>query len=433
MNVSIKTHIPGQKSRRVLASVKRLNGGWGGAYPFVHSREGSGCYFKDLDGNVFLDFASQVASNPLGYNHPDIRRVIKMCALHSPVKYAGQDFVVKEHAMLLEELLSVTPKKLDAAFLINSGAEAVENAIKICMHKRPNAAFGVSCAGDFHGRTLGALSYTHSKPVQKKGFFEVPNKVVPFGEEAPVHLERIIKKNGAEKVAFVLMECVQGEGGYNVAPKSMVKGMREVASTYHIPLICDEVQSGMGRTGKWWAFQHYGISPDVITSAKALNVGATIAHKKMFPDEPGAISSTWGGGHVVDLAVGVQTIKTIKKRKLLGKVARDGVYIRKRLQEISAKKCPEIEGVRGLGLMCAFDLPAKKLRDDVVLGALQHGLVVLGCGQRGIRLIPPFIVARKEIEEALYILMSVIRKCGVRGFRHRGVICQFADCTESTT
>ena len=211
MRVSIKTSIPGPKSKKILQSAKKKNGGWSGVYPFVQTQEGAGCYFKDEDGNTLLDFASQVASNPLGYNHPDIKEVIKQYTSHAPVKFAGQDFLVKEHDDLLNELLSITPKKHNAAFLVNSGAEAVENAIKICMRKRRQSQFGISSKGDFHGRTLGALSYTHSKPVQTKGFFSLPNKTTPFSEEAPEYLERMIHRSKSKKIAFVLIETVQGE------------------------------------------------------------------------------------------------------------------------------------------------------------------------------------------------------------------------------
>jgi 4-aminobutyrate aminotransferase len=415
---------------KILRTMKRLNGARGVSYPYVHSKEGSGCYFKDLDGNTFLDFASQVCSNPLGYNHPGIKETIKQYMNRSPVKFAGQDFLVKEHGDLLEELLSITPKQLNAAFLINSGAEAVENAMKICMHKRTSSTFGISCTNDFHGRTLGALSYTHSNPVHKKGFFTVPNKQLPFSDQAPVVLEQLTRQ-GAKKIAFVIMEMVQGEGGYNVASKKMIRDVRKICSSNSIPFICDEVQSGMGRTGKWWAFQHFGIVPDAMSSAKALNVGATIANKKLFPVEEGAISSTWGGGNIIDLAVGCQTIKIIKKKRLLSNVQQQGMYVKKRLNEVSAHGV--VRNVRGLGLMVAFDLPTKKIRDDMILESLQRGLVLLGCGPKGVRIVPPFIVSRREIDEAINIIEASIKRCCAKDFSHTGAICQFTSCTTSTT
>jgi len=432
MKAKIITQIPGPKSEKVINTVKKLNGGWGVSYPFVHSREGAGVYFKDLDGNTFLDFASQITSNPLGYNHPDIKETIKQYTNRAPVKFAGQDFLVKEHALLLEELLSITPNYLNAAFLINSGAEAVENCLKICMRHRKKAKFGISFESAFHGRTLGALSCTDSKTIQKKNFFTIPMKRLPFDDSAGEVFQTMLQHDVAqEEVAFIILEHLQGEGGYRVPSKKMVRDVRNIAKAYNIPFIADEVQAGMGRTGEWWAWQHYNSKPDAMASAKALGVGATIANKKLFPTESGSISSTWGGGHIIDLAVGVQTIKTIKKKNILKKVKQTGKYLEKQMQELS-HSAPQIENIRGLGLMRAFDLPSKKARDDVVIGALQEGLVLLGCGERGIRLVPPLIIAREEVNEAVNIIEKAIKKCCKSKFKHKGKICNFIKCMESS-
>ena len=167
MKPKIKTELPGPKSEIIINRIKNLNIAYSDPYPYVHSKKGKGCYFQDIDGNLFLDFASQIASNPLGYNDRELNRVVKSYKKH-PIKYAGQDFNVKEHADLLEELLTIAPKNLDKAFLVNSGAEAVENCLKLAMRKQKKAKFGISFEHDFHGRTLGALSYTHSKPIHKK-------------------------------------------------------------------------------------------------------------------------------------------------------------------------------------------------------------------------------------------------------------------------
>ncbi len=423
MKVNIKTKLPGTKSAKILNKLKQINGGYSVPYPFVMSSNGNGCYFKDIDGNVFLDFGSQIASNPLGYNYGSLKRIVKKYKQY-PIKYAGQDFSVKEHAELIEELIKISPKKFNAAFLINSGAEAVENAIKICMRKRAKTKFGISFNKDFHGRTLGALSYTSSKEVQKKNYLSLPFKRIPFDESCGDKLERIIgKENSKENIGFVIIEVIQGEGGYNFASKKMIRDIRDITKKYNIPLICDEVQSGLGRTGKWWAFENFNITPDVFSSAKALQVGATVSSKSLFPGEAGAISSTWGGGSVIDLALGIEIIKVIKKRKLLDHVNKMGWYLRKRLNEAE-----NIDNVRGLGLMNAFDLSTARKRDNVILECLKNGLVLVGCGDKSIRVIPSYIVSKKDIDVGVDIIERSIKKCSENKFRHKGKICKFMDC-----
>ena len=414
----MKTKIPGPKSYAVLRKLKRLNGGWGDGMPFVHSGRGKGCYFKDLDGNEFLDFASQIAANPLGYNHKKLSKVVKRYKSFL-VKYAGQDFAVKEHLQMLEEVLSIS-KGMDSAFLINSGAEAVENAIKICMRKR-KSKYGISFDGAFHGRTLGALSCTQSKAVHKKGYWSFPMKVMPYDETMKDKLQRIFEKD-AKKVGFVIIEALQGEGGYRIPSNKMMKSLYLLCKKHKVPLISDEVQSGVGRTGKWWAHEHYAFKPNVITSAKALQVGAVISTKNMFPSEGGAISSTWGGGHTLDLALGVETIKVIKDQKLLVHNKKMGAYIVRSLENVGVKNA------RGRGLMCAFDLPTAKVRNDVVLEMIKKGVVVLAAGKKSVRLIPPYIVTEKEVDKAVKVIEEAVKKCSKKGFKHRGKVCEITGC-----
>ncbi len=377
---------------------------------------------------MFLDFASQIASNPLGYNHPELLKVVKQYASSHPIKYAGQDFGIPEHLELLESLLSITPKPLDAAFLINSGAEAVENAIKICLRARPAAKFGISFQHAFHGRTLGALSATNAKPVHKKNYWTFPMQRLPFNASAADELKDTIAREGsAENVGFVILESVQGEGGYHIPSGQMIRSVKKVCQEQNIPYIADEVQSGMGRTGEWWAFQHFGIVPDVFSSAKALQVAATVAKKSYFPED-GAISSTWGGGHRLDLALGCKIIEIIKKEKLLPHIKKQGLYLKKCVHDL-----PEIRNPRGLGLMVAFDLASKELRNNVIAACLQQGLVVLGCGTAGIRLVPPYILTEKESNQACDILEKSIKLCTEPGFKHKENICNYLTCGEHHT
>jgi len=224
------------------------------------------------------------------------------------------------------------------------------------------------------------------------------------------------------------MEPVQGEGGYNVAPRKLVKELRKITKNKGIPFISDEVQAGLGRTGKWWAIQNFNVKPDIMSSAKALQVGATIANRKLFP-APGSISSTWGGGNTLDLALGTKIIRIIKRRKLLNNINNQGRYIKKRLLELENKNL--ISKTRGLGLMIAFDLPTIKTRNNLIIECLKNGLVLLGCGEKSIRVIPPYIVKRQEIDEAMNILSTSLQKVVSPRFKHKGHICTYLTCGES--
>ena len=425
MKPYVKTSLPGPKSKNILDKLKRLNGNITPPYPFVISKNSLNCYIKDIDNNVFLDFSSQIASSPLGYNHSDIKSILKN--IPNPIKFAGQDFTIPEHKELLEELLSITPKNLNAAFLINSGAEAVENSIKVCMRKRPKTKFGIYFEGSFHGGTLGALSLTSSKAIYTKNYLKIPTKKLPFNEEAPEKLLKIIKQSSSDKIGFIIIEPIQGEGGYNVASKKMIKKIRQITKEYDIPLVSDEVQSGMGRTGEWWAVENFNIAPDVMSAAKALQVGATIANRKKFPNEHGAISSTWGGGHLLDLIIGREIIKTIKKRNLLDNIRKQGSYLKKRLLELN------ILNSRGIGLMQAFDLSSVEIRNNLVVESLKNGLVGLGCGKKGIRLIPPYIIQKNQIDQAIEILDKSLKIISKKTFKHKGGICNYLECGASVS
>jgi len=417
--IKIKTEIPGGKSYKILQNLMRKNGGWWVPHPLILSGNGKNSYCEDIDGNVFLDFASQVASNPLGYNHPDLIQIVKKYQ-RFPVKYAGQDFSIREHLDLIENLIKISPG-MNQAFLSNSGTEAVENSIKIAMRDRNKKKFTISFEGAFHGRTLGALSLHHSNPIHRKGYLLEPNKKIPFNDEAGEKFQEIIDKEGAEAVGLVILEHIQGEGGYNFASKKMIKDVFNIARKNKIPYVADEVQSGLGRTGKWWSFENYGIRPDVFSSAKALQVGATIATEKIFPKEQGAISSTWGGGHALDLALGIRTIEIIKRDKLLLKNKKNGDYILKRLEEIG------FDNVRGKGLMSAFDIEENK-QTAFIIECAKSGLLILGAGERSIRIIPPYIINKDSIEEGLIVIERVKKKMAGEKFKLSGKICKFIGC-----
>ena len=426
--ISIKTSIPGPRSKYIRRKLSNLNGSKNIVYPFVHGKKGQGCYFTDIDNNTYLDFGSQIAVNPLGYNHPRMLKALRKLQKRFPLKFAGQDFIVEQHLQLLEELISVTPKRFNQGFLINSGAEAVENSLKICLRKQKCAKIGISFEKGWHGRTLGALSCTNSKTVQKKGYFSFNMRRLPFDSTAGAKLQRIIDEDSpAEEIGFVIVEGVQGEGGYNIAPAKMMRDIRKITKKHKIPLICDEVQAGMARTGKWWSYQNFDITPDVQSCAKALQVGAVVSSKDMFPKEQSSISSTYGGGDIISMTLGTETIRTIKEDKLLHNINRIGNYPIEQLKDLEDRH-EDIKNVRGLGLMDAFDLPNPGKRDMLILELVKRGVIVLGCGTRAIRVLPPYIAAEKDIDTFTAILDQAMKGLAKKKYKPKISRCSYLGC-----
>lgn len=398
---------PGQNARKIIEVMKRNCYDSTFTYPLAIS-DGHGCIIEDVDGNSFLDFTSNIGSCPLGYSHPEIMQVLAEYSKNGAHKVAGQDFYCQEHADLSEKILSTLPTGFKT-FFANSGAEAVENAIKIAYRKMsretPSSFPGMSCVNAFHGRTLGALSFTYSKPVQKTGFPELPVLRIKFctSDSDPEigAAENILKHN---KVAFILSEVVQGEGGYNIASKKFMENLRRFSEEYEVPLVLDEVQSGMGRTGKWWAYEHYDIIPDIMSAAKALQVGMAAYDKRFDPLEQGALSSTWGGGGRIDMAIGSKIIEIIKKDKLLQNASVMGEKLKKGIVDLASRKQSGIADVRGLGLMIGIEFESKEVRDSYLHKAFRSGLLLLPAGQKAMRVIPPLILAEAEVAEGLELM-----------------------------
>lgn len=378
------------------------------AYPLV-IKSGYGCYIEDINKKLYLDFNSNVCSCAVGYNHPEIIEVLRNFVGVGAHKIAGQDFYSEEQSDLAEELLKITPRYLSKVLFVNTGAEAVENAIKFAFRKKGPLP-GVSCTSAFHGRTIGALTFTDSKAVQKKNYPEINHEVIKFcikDNDPEINgLEKLIEKEWIP--AFVIVECLQGEGGYNIASKKFIKNLRKTSKEHDFPLIIDEVQTGIGRTGKWWSFEHFGIKPDIITSAKALQVGAVISSEKYDPKEPGAVSSTWGGGHRIDLAIGLKTIEIIKHEKLLDNARKIGNYIMKRLKEMK-NRYPIIVDVRGLGLMIGVEFSKEIYKDIIPKIAFKKGLLLIGCGKKTIRITPPLIITKEDADKGLDIFEEMIK------------------------
>ncbi len=379
------------------------------AYPLVISH-GEGCYLEDLDGNRYLDFNSNVCTAPLGYGHPAVRKAIERPATSGAHKIAGQDFYTVEHAALARKLVSITPGHLSKVFLNNTGTEAVENCMKLAYRKH-GALPGVSCYGAFHGRTLGALTFTSSKPVHKFNFPQLPHRRIPFctDDEDP-RVDEVFQVLENEKVAFMITECVQGEGGYNFASTRFMSNLQKASQEHGVPLIIDEVQTGIGRTGKWWAFQHYGLRPNLVSSAKAVQVGASILQEDYEPKESGVVSTTWGGGDRISLAAGLAIIETIENENLMEKASAVGRSILAGLREIKDSFPEVITDANGLGLMLKIDFADGELRDEVVKTAFKKNLLLLGAGKRTIRVVPPLIIGEEDAQKGLDILTESIKE-----------------------
>ena len=400
------TKIPGPRSARIVEEFKKIVYDSTFTYPLV-IKTGRGCVIEDIDGIEFLDFTSNIGSCPLGYSHPEILEVIKdySCVENGVHKIAGQDFYCEEHFDIARKLLSIS-KNNSKVFFINSGAEAVENAIKIA-YKKMGPLPGISCISDFHGRTLGALSFTLSKEVQKTNFPELLVKRIKFctddSDPQINQLESLLKEY---KVAFILTEIIQGEGGLNVASKLFIQHIRKLADEYKVPLIFDEVQSGMGRTGKWWVYEHYGVEPDIMTVGKALQVGATVYDKKYEPTESGVLSSTWGGGSRIDMAIGTKIIEIILKNNLLYNSQKIGDKLLKNFVDIVG-----INGLidaRGIGLMIGLEFDTKTTRDVIVNRLFKKGLLVLPAGMKSIRIMPPLIINEEEAAKGVSLINDTI-------------------------
>jgi 4-aminobutyrate aminotransferase len=408
------------------------------------SKPAIGPFCTDVDGNVILDFVSHVASSALGYNHPELVRMAARLQAVDPDRYAGCDFIgawgedpekieIPTPSHLHYKLMELTSQfGFGSAFFSNSGAEAVENAMKICYDHKQNYGYGICFYGAFHGRTLGALSLNRSKKIQRDWFPQIPN-IVDFPyctcKDHPCQCGWMVCCTGKEglrsrldhfldpdiglmdpgEVAFIILEPIQGEGGYNVPSRYFIKEVARLSKEYSIPLISDEIQSGMGRTGKWWAIEHFGIKPDIITVAKPLRVGATLGKTQLFPQQEYRISSTWGEGNALSSAIGYTIIEVIEKDNLLDNATRMGNYFLDQLKGLQ-KKYSFIHDVRGLGLMDAIEIDSRERRDRIIHKAFERGLLLLGSGYKVIRFLPPLDIRSREIDMALEILEAACKE-----------------------
>jgi 4-aminobutyrate aminotransferase len=427
--------VPGKRAREWADYHHQFSAPSTYVYDFVwdFTEDAEGPFCTDVDGNVLLDFTSHVASAPLGYNNPKIMEKFREFDLVDPLKIAGQDFYaaggwppeepeLPGPTQLMDRLADVTSHyDMDTVFLSNSGAEAVENAIKICYAQGGHRAFTFD--GAFHGRTLGALSLNRSKRAHRKGYPEVGGVVsVPYpsteesyrkdwltgGPGGNVVADKLHPEQGVidpEEVAFLILEPVQGEGGYRVPHEEFARDVADIRERYDVKVISDEIQAGLGRTGEMWGIDHLDLDPDVITAAKGLRAGATVANEDLFPKEKGRLSSTWGAGKIVDSMQGVFTLDAIREYDLLGNAIERGRQLRELLED---SDLPNVEDVRGRGLMLAIEFDTKDRREAVVEAAMKRGLLTLGCGYKTLRLLPPLDVTEREIDLGFDVLQNAI-------------------------
>ncbi len=428
-------NLPGPKAQAIIERDKKfISPSYPRGYPFVMDH-GKGTQVWDVDGNRFLDFAAGIAVASTGHSHPQVVRAIQDQA--EKFIHISSDYYHETWAHLGERLNDIAPFDDPAAsFMTNSGTESVEAAIKLARYHSQRSQF-IGFLGGFHGRTLGALTFTASKVAYKKGFFPFMNGVVhvPFpdpyrpllvrrkgegyGETVVRYIEEQIlaKVLPPDEVAGFMVEPIQGEGGYIVPPPDFFPALRKLCDKYGILLIADEVQSGMGRTGKWWAIENFGVEPDIITSAKGIAsgmpLGAMISRKEVMSWPKGSHGNTFGG-NPISCAAALATIDLIENQYLQN-VREVGEHTQDALAEIMTRH-PSIGKVRGIGLMIGVEFVqdretkehAAGLRDEILKLAFERGLLTLGCGNSTIRISPPLSASRSEVDDGLKIFEEAI-------------------------
>lgn len=432
----IKMPLPGPKAKAVIeADDKFISPSYTRGYPMVIVR-GQGLAAEDVDGNVFLDMTAGIAVNATGHSHPRIVKAIQDAAANFQ-HMSGTDFYYPVQSQLAKMLAEHTPGGPDRkVFFCNSGTEAIEACIKLARWKtgRP---WLISFIGSFHGRTYGSMSLSASKAVHRTRFApHIPNVLhanYPYPYRAAPHLDTpekvaddclkylsdtVFKRLvNPDEVAAIFVEPIQGEGGYVVPPDNWLPGLRELCTKHGIMLVLDEIQSGMGRTGKFFAHDHWGIEADIIACAKGIAsgmpLGAVIAKSEIMKWPPGTHASTFGGNPIACSAA-VETIKLLDEG-LVANAATVGEHLKGRLQEW-AKGCDRAGEVRGKGLMLAVEFVKSRagkekdpaLRNAVEQTAFKRGLLILGCGENNIRFCPSLTITREEADKAVELFAAAV-------------------------
>jgi 4-aminobutyrate aminotransferase len=410
---------------------------WGRIFDFVAERA-EGAYIFTTDGRRLLDFTCGIGVTNTGHCHPKVVQAIREQA--GLFIHAQANIVIHQPMLrLIAELRTIVPPSIDGFFFSNSGAEAVEGAVKLARAAtgRPNI---IVFTGSFHGRTAGTMALTTSKTIYRAGFGPLPAGVfvAPFpyafrlgmteeqaSEYALEQLEYILASQTAPKeTAAILIESVLGEGGYVVPPTSFMKGLREIANRHGILLIFDEIQSGMGRTGRWFAFEHYGVLPDIVTVAKGVASGLPLSGvfsrmELMRKWDVGSHGGTFGG-NAVACAAGAATIAAIRDENMLANASERGIQLVTGLRKLQ-EDYPQIGDVRGRGLMVGTEFvvggradKAKALVKEVVRAAEDQDLLLLICGtyDNTIRWIPPLLVTSEQINDGLKAFGAALQKLG---------------------
>ena len=429
------TPLPGPMAKAIVDRDQRvLSPSYTRDYPLV-ARAGRGALVEDVDGNAFLDFAAGIAVVATGHCHPEVVAAIQKQAAQL-IHMSCTDFYYEGTLELAEKLASIAPgEDRKRVYFGNSGTEAVEAAMKLARHHTKREKF-IAFYGSFHGRTMGSLSLTASKSIQRKGFGSLvpgvfhapfPNTYRGGGGVRPEHaaadalayIEDVLFRCvvDPEDVAGIFIEPIQGEGGYISAPREFLQGLQVLCRQHDILLIADEVQSGMGRTGKWWASQHAEIEPDILCTAKGIASGmplsAVIARADVMDWKPGAHASTFGGNPVA-VAAALATVSLLE-RNYIANAARMGASILGHTADW-CKRHRIVGEVRGKGLMIGIELVrdqktkerAPELRNRIVQLAFHKGLLVLGAGENSLRLCPPLLIENEQAEFAVHTLDACI-------------------------
>jgi 4-aminobutyrate aminotransferase len=445
----IKTALPGPNAKAIIEKDARLvSPSYTRDYPLVIAR-GEGAMVEDVDGNVFLDCAAGIAVNSTGISHPDVVKAISEQAAKF-IHMSGTDFYYEAQVRLAEQLASLVPIRGDVrSFFGNSGTEATEASIKLARYhtKRPNL---IAFLGSFHGRSLGSLALTASKVVQRRGFGPMMPGVyhAPYPDvyrfngsadacaEASLAVIRdqiLVHLVSADEVAAIVVEPIQGEGGYIAPPKAFLQGLRELTRQHGMLLVVDEVQSGMGRTGKMFASEHVGLEADIVNIAKGiasgLPLGVTCARADVMDWPPGAHASTFGGNPVA-CAAALATIRLLREH-LVKNAAAVGEHLFAGLRDLQ-DKYDVVGDVRGIGLMIGIELVrdrqtkerAVEERNALVQAMFRRGVLVLGAGRNAVRLAPPLVLSREQADVLLRILdealADVTRTHAAAGSRSAG-------------
>ncbi len=436
--------IPGPRGRKIIAADKRyVSPSYTRGYPLTVA-SAKGDVVTDADGNRFLDFTAGIAVCSTGHCHPEIVKAIREQS-GKLIHMSGTDFYYAVESDLARKLAEIAPGNMPKqVFFTNSGAESVEAAFKLARYKSDRQRM-ISFIGAFHGRTFGAMSLTASKITQVKHFSPLVPEVYhveygycyrcPMHEEYPgcqvscvQYIEDVIFKKFVppEEVAAVIVEPIQGEGGYIVPPPDYHPRLKKLCEKYGILFIADEVQCGMGRTGKMFAIEHWGVVPDIICAAKGIAsgmpLGAMIARKDVMVWEKGAHASTFGG-NPISCAAALKTIELLEK-KYMKNAAVMGDYLIGQLRMLQ-RDTRIIGDVRGMGLMIGLEIvedqgsrqKAPKRRDWIVDRCFEKGLLLLGAGESVVRLCPPLMIGKKSADTALEILSETIRECEQRKIR----------------